>query len=131
MLESEVPKSADGRTLATLGQRRTAKFADGACGCLSFVLGIWLGGGLFLGLADSAVGHPGMGYLAVGLLLGLPLAGVLLPILLYSLGFSVGRPIIGISQVYRDGSRVPTLRSRRRREGIYLVSKRPRSGPGP
>jgi uncharacterized RDD family membrane protein YckC len=127
MAEDKQATPPAGRSLATLGQRSAANFLDGACGCIFVVLGLWLGAGLFLGLADIAVGNPSLGWLAVGLLVGLPLVGVGLPLILYFLGFSVGRPIVGISMVYEDGSRVPTLRSRRVTKRIYLVSRAPRS----
>ncbi len=101
-----------------------ANLLDGACGCVSGLIGLWLGVGLSIGLANSAHGiiQP-LIQLAFGLFVGLAAIGIGLPLILYSVGFSVGRPIVGITRIYEDGNRVPLLRNRRAIKRIYLVAR--------
>ena len=124
MAEDKPAALPAGRSLATPGQRMAANLLDGACGCVSGLIGLWLGVGLSIGLADSAHGiiRP-LVWLAFGLFIGLAAIGIGLPLILYSVGFSVGRPIVGITRIYEDGDRVPLLRNRRAIKRIYLVSR--------
>jgi hypothetical protein len=123
-MEDKPALSPAGRSLATPGQRMAANLLDGACGCVSGLIGLGLGAWLSIGLARSAHGLiQSLIAFAFGLFVALAAIGIGLPLILYSVGFSVGRPIVGITRIYEDGNRVPLLRSRRSIKRIYLVSR--------